>query len=210
MITEQLIEDLDLPDYDRWAECIWDCDHWWDYLIEDFVTKCEELGVDIDTGDMEFDIYRSTCVSSGRVPYNGLFASKYYDELSGISPVLTQMLSDGMFDVSWNASRRGNYMDITIDGNWSEYEEFVSGLFAGTSVAELWEIEQHHFEDFESCVKQIIEGLHSDLLKKLTEAYEWDTSEERYKESLVEQIHEAVWMQQQSTTVLNKTTTTGE
>jgi hypothetical protein len=205
MITEQLIEDLDLPDYYKWSEYIWDGDHWWDYIVDDFVAECDEFGVDIDSASISFDIYHRTCASGGEVITDSGFVKKYYDDLAGISPVLTQMVQEGMLKVSW-----GGYITVNVDDNWSEGEVFNSGLFAGTSVAELWEIDRHNFDDFEDCITAIIKDLHSDLLKELTSAYEWDTSEERYKESLLEQIHEAVWMQQQSTTVLNKTTTTGE
>ncbi len=205
MITEQLIEDLDLPEYESWHAEIWTDDFWWDYIVDDFVAEYSEIGVDIDIGGISFDIYHRICTSNGQVIANSGFVKKYYDDLAGISPMLTQMVYEGMINVSWKYQYRS--FSVSLDSDyWSEDEVFTSGLFAGTSVMELWEIEQHNFDDFEKCVTEIIKDLHSDLLKTLTSAYEYDTSEERYQEVILEQIYEEVWrVRNNLVTVLNKT-----
>ena len=198
MITEQLIEDLDLPDYDKWVENIWCDDYWWDYILDDFVNDCSEKGIDIETfgkhntPQITFDIWGRHCASDGRVRYHGRFYEEYKDRLLSVSPVLAQMFLEDWINVTWGTRR--DWLEVSVDFNTMipEDEVFQGGLFAGTSVDELWEIEQGNAEEFEECLTKIIQDLHSDLHYSLEKAYEYDTSEERYKEWILEQINDAV------------------
>lgn len=198
MITEQLIEDLDLPDYDKWIEHIWCDDFWWDYILDDFVSECSNKGIDIETfgkhntPQITFDIWGRHCASDGRVRYNGLFYEEYKDRLLDVSPVYAQMFLEDLVNVTWGTRREWLEVSVEQDYNIDESDTFTSGLFAGTSVNALIESETVTFEDFEECITKIIQDLHDDLRHSLQSAYEYDTSEERYKEWILEQIEDAL------------------
>lgn len=198
MITEQLIEDLDLPDYDKWVEHIWCDDYWWDYILDDAVSDWSNKGIDIETfgkhntPQITFDIWGRHCASDGRVRYNGLFYEEYKDRLLSVSPVLAQMFLEDWINVTWGTRR--DWLEVSVDFNTMipADDVFQGGLFAGTSVDEMWEIEQGNAEEFEECITEIIRDLHDDLRHSLEKAYEYDTSEERYKEWILEQIDDAL------------------
>jgi len=202
-ITQEMIDELDLPTYDQWLEGIWDHDFWWDWLLDEFVEDCEKIGVTIDHGgrgnsrptpNVYFDIYHRQCSSYGRVNDDAKFYETYKDQLLAVSPVLAQLLLEQWVYIKWGSSHRGWLeFDIELDSwidNATDQDVFTKGLLAGTSVAEMYELEKDHWEDFEECIINIIEELHDDLLTTLTNAYEYDTSYERYEEWKDEQIAE--------------------
>jgi hypothetical protein len=199
MITEQLIEDLNLPDFDKWVENIWCDDYWWDYIVHDRINEWSEKGIRIHTYSkynnphIIFDIYGRQCATDGMVDYDGKFYESYKDRLIDASPVYAQMFYEGYIGVSWKASRNG-WLEVSAseEYNIDEDDKFTSGLFAGTSVRELMESETVTFVEFEECITEIIHELHKKLLNDLTSAYEYDTSEERYKEWILEQIYDAL------------------
>jgi hypothetical protein len=199
MITEELIEKLDLPDYESWVEHIWCDDYWWDWLLEETVDDWSEKGIDIQTyknkrhsyPQITFDIYDGQCASNGRILYDDKFYTAYQDRLMAVSPVYAQMFNEGWVYATWESSRNG-WLEVSVNENYIDEQVFTSGLFAGTSVSEMYENEHVPFTDFEDCVTEIIKDLHDELLSNLTSTYEYDTSEERYKEWIMEQINEAV------------------
>lgn len=199
MITEQLIEDLRLPDFDKWVEDIWADDYWWDYILDDFVNACSEKGMTINSYSnrkiphITFDIWGRQCASDGRVLHDDKFYEAYKDQLIDASPVYAQMLLEGWIGVTWKSTHNG-WLEVTVeeDYNLDDDDLFTKGLFAGTSVRALLESETVTFEDFEECVTNIIQDLHDDLRRNLESAYEYDTSEERYKEWILEQIGDAL------------------
>jgi len=198
MITEELIEDLDLPDYDNWVEHVWVDDYWWDWLLDETVDDWSEKGIRIHKYNgihpqITFDIYHKKCASNGMVEYDNKFYKTYQDRLMAVSPIYAQMLNEGYVSVAWESSRN-DWLYVSVKFNYiGEEQVFDSGLFAGTSVGNMLESEHVPLNDFEKCILEIIEDLHDELLNKLTSTYEYDTSEERYKEWILEQIEEAVW-----------------
>lgn len=193
---EELIEELELPSYDKWLEGIWDDDCWWDHLVDDFVNDCSEVGMDIGESThgrykyhkVFFDLYHNQVSSEGQLRNPKLFYEKYKDRLLAESPVMAQMLLEEWFYITWHSTNRG-WLEVSIedDGYWEE-AIFNEGLLAGTSVAAMYEIERSRRDDFEKCITQIIEDIHSDFLYGLQKAYEYDTSEERYQEWIDEEI----------------------
>lgn len=193
---EELIEELELPSYDKWLEGVWDDDYWWDYLVDDFVNDCSEIGMDIEervSGKYKysmvyFDLYHNQVSSEGKLRNPKLFYEKYKERLLAESPVLAQMLMENWFYITWHSTNHG-WLQVYIedDGYWEE-AIFNDGLMAGTSVAAMYEIEGSRRDDFEKCVTQIIEDIHSDFLYELQKAYEYDCSEERYQEWIDEQL----------------------
>lgn len=215
MITEQLIEELDLPDYDKWSEHIGEVDYWWDWILENTVADWLKLGITIETygkrntPQISFDIYDRQCGSTGKIYYSDVndFYKAYADQLMSVSAVYTQMLREGWINVNWDTTRNGGLsVSVDTDGNVDEDYEltFTDGVFAGTSVNALKDAESVDFDEFAECITEIIHDLHKDLLKELTSAYEYDTSEEAYQEWILNEINDAVYTNQ---TVLNKTTT---
>lgn len=209
MITEELIEELDLPNYDKWAEHIWTDDYWWDWILDEWVNDCDAMGIRIDssnnnTPEISFDIWGKQCASKGQMYGTKAFYNKYQTVLMECSPVYAQMLLEDWIDVSWKISRNG-WLETSVDFsyNFDDDDEFNHGLFAGTSVRALIESEPVTFDDFADVVSGIIDDIHDDPRKSLESAYEYDTSEERYKEWILDEIYNAVSYQQ---TVLNKTT----
>jgi hypothetical protein len=199
MITEELIEKLDLPDYESWVEHIWTDDYWWDWIIDETAKEWADIGIDIQTyqnkqhsyPQITFDIHRGQCASKGSILDDDKFYTAYQDRLMAISPVYAQMFKEGYIYVTWESSRNG-WLEVSVNDSYIDEQVFTSGLFAGTSVREMYESELVAFDDFEDCVTEIIKDLHDELLSKLTSTYEYDTSEERYKEWIMEQINEAV------------------
>jgi hypothetical protein len=197
MITEQLIEGLDLPDYHNWLEDIWVYDFWWDYLLDETTKEWADIGIDLHgyrqspKPNISFDIHQRQCASDGWVRNDGMFYEAYQDQLMAVSPVYAQMFFEGYILVKWSTSRNG-WLQVDISDDTYGDEVFTSGLFAGTSVRAMLECESVTFEEFEKCITEIIQELHDELLSKLTSTYEYDTSEERYKEWIMEQINEAV------------------
>ena len=193
---EELIEELELPSYDKWLEGVWDDDYWWDHLVDDFVTECSDVGMDIGESThgkhkyhkVYFDLYHNQVSSEGKLRNPKLFYERYKERLLAESPVLTQMLMEDFFYITWHSTNRGWLEVIIEDNGYWEDEAFSEGLMAGTSVAEMYEIEGSRRDDFEKCVTQIIEDIHSDFLYGLQKAYEYDCSEERYQEWIDEQI----------------------
>lgn len=193
---EELIEELELPSYDKWLEGVWDDDYWWDYLVDDFVNDCSEIGMDIEervSGKYKysmvyFDLYHNQASSQGKLRNPKLFYEKYKERLLAESPVMAQMLMEDFFYISWHSTNHGWLEVIIEDSGYWEDEAFSEGLMAGTSVAAMYEIESSRRDDFEKCIIQIIEDIHSDFLYGLQKAYEYDCSEERYQEWIDEQI----------------------
>lgn len=192
MITEQLIEDLDLPDYYKWTEHIWCDDFWWEHILDDVATEWDANGLDVDPKSFGFDIYHHECTSGGRVTDRKKFVEMHYDRLSAISPVFAQMIAEEFFVVIWRRPNRGGNVSIELQDYWGNFDTFAGGLIAGTSVEEMYDLEINQYETFEQEVADIINEYHDELLKRLTEAYEYDTSEERYKEWILEQIDDAL------------------
>lgn len=193
---EELIEELELPSYDQWLEGVWDSDYWWDYLVDDFVIECSDIGMDIGEStdgkhkyhSVYFDLYHNQASSEGKLRNSKLFYEKYKEQLMSVSPVLAQMIKEDWLYVSWRSTNNG-WLSVNIeDSGYWEDEAFSEGLMAGTSVAEMYEIESSRRDDFEKCVTQIIEDIHSDFLYGLQKAYEYDCSEERYQEWIDEEI----------------------
>ena len=198
---EELIEELELPSYDKWLEGVWDGAYWWDYLVDDFVNDCSEIGMDIEervSGKYKyhkvyFDLYHNQVSSEGKLRNPKLFYEKYKERLLAESPVMAQMLMEDWFYITWRSTNRG-WLEVIIrlgvledSGYWDD-EVFSEGLMAGTSVAAMYEIESSRRDDFEKCIIQIIEDIHSDFLYGLQKAYEYDCSEERYQEWIDEQL----------------------
>ena len=195
-ITEAMIEEYELLSYDKWLEGVWDNDFWWDWILDEFVEDCAKDGISIDSGgtgknihhNISFDIYRRQCASDGRITSNIMFYEEYKDQLLAESLVFTQMFLDGYIYVTWGESTRG-WLSLNVEIEYfGDADVFKSGLLAGTSVEEMYELEKDNLENFETCIKNIIEGLHSDLLERLESAYEYDSSYERYEEWIQEEI----------------------
>lgn len=201
-ITEELLEEYGLPTYDKWLEGVWEYDYWWDWILDEFVEDCRHDGITIDSGGtgkyihprISFDIYHKQCASDGRVIDDESFYAEYKDRLLSVSPVLAQMLLEQWVYIKWGSSNRG-WLEVSVEldswvDNATDQDVFTKGLLAGTSVAEMYELEKDYWDDFEECIINIIKELHGNLLTTLTNAYEYDTSEERYEEWRAEQIAE--------------------
>jgi hypothetical protein len=216
MITEELIEGLDLPDYESWSEGIWCDDFWWDWIVEQAIEDWSAKGITIVSHrnsrqlSITFDLYQRQCASDGGVYFTEIeqFYKAYEAQLTAVSAVYAQMLRECMISIGWSSTRNG-WLTVTVEPDDYIDDDFTfkDGLFAGTSVRALMESETVRFESFIDCVTDIIKDLHQELLNDLTSAYEYDTSQEAYKEWILNEIKDAVYTNQ---TVLNKTTTQGE
>lgn len=189
----------EIMSYEQWLEGVWTDDFWWDYLLDEFVRDCESVGIEIHQNirgkynEISFDIYHRQCTSSGRIVDNELFYKKYGNRLLAVSPILAQMFLEDWYYVRWKQSHR-DWLEVSVElqNEYLHDESFKGGLMAGTSVGELYELALEHGNEqgFEQCFEEIIKDIHADLLTKLTEAYEYDTSEERYEEWKKEQLAE--------------------
>ena len=201
-ITDELLEEFELPSYDKWLEGIWEDGDWWDWILDEFVEDCKRDGMLIDHGGrgnsrltpiISFDIYRRQCTSDGRVKViDESFYIKFKDQLLSVSPVLAQLVLEQWVYIQWGSSNHG-WLEVSVEldswiNNATDQDVFTKGLLAGTSVAELYELEKDKWDNFETCIKNIIEERHNELLEKLEAAYEYDISEERYEEWIREEI----------------------
>lgn len=188
------VDNTDVPSYEKFCEMQWDYE-WWDWMLEDAITEAESLGMAMNDKEFYFDLYHNTCAGAGRIENNALFAEKYFDRLMSVSPVLTQMLKEGMLQLHWHTSRNGHLQVKDYDdyGWWHEDDVFSEGIFAGTSVQELYDLETNH-DKFEDELLSIVDDFYHELLKQLHAQADAMTSEEAYEEWVKEWKAEQDWL----------------
>jgi hypothetical protein len=189
------VDNTDVPSYEKFCEMQWNEDGWWEWTLEDAVQEAVQLGYEIDKDSIGFDLYHNTCASTGHIVDKALFVEKHFDRLMKISIVLTQMLKEGMIGFGWGTTRNGNLevRDYDDYGWWHEEDEFSEGIFAGTSVQELYSAETNH-DKFESELLDIVHEWHQDLLSTLRNEDDYRTSTEEYEEWVKEWKKEQEWL----------------
>jgi hypothetical protein len=188
------VDNTDVPSYDKFCEMQWDYE-WWDWMLADAVEDAKELGMDMDAKDFYFDLYHNSCAGAGDIADKTLFVSKHFDRLMNVSPVLTQMLKEGMLNFSWRTSNNGHLQVKDYDdyGWWHEEDVFHEGIFAGTSVQELYDLETKH-DKFEDELLSIVDEFYHELLKQLHAQSDYLTSQEAYEEWIKEWKAEQDWL----------------
>lgn len=186
--------------YEQFCEMQWNEYGWWDWMIEDRVSEAKVQGLEINDGDIYFDIYHGTCWSDGFIVDKSEFVKRNFDRLMNVSPVLTEMLRFDMLYFRWGHSRNG-YLEIKdyddLQG-WGEDEEFREGIFAGTSVGSLFEAESDDAKsDFEDTLFEIIKEFHEETMDMLRGEDEWRTSTESYEEYVKDWKAEQEWLAMQ-------------
>ena len=173
------------PSYEEFCEMQWQDTDWHGWIVEDMFEHGKTLGIYMDTGDIRFDLYHKQCASKGELHDKDLFVTTYYDRLAKVSPVLTEMLRDGMIYFRWEATRNNNLQTRDYDdyGQWDEHWEFAHGLFKGISVQDLYEAESENAKNsFEETLLAIIDDFYQDILFALQVEDETRTSPEEYED----------------------------
>jgi hypothetical protein len=187
--------------YEEWCECQWNDSDWWQWTLEDANSEIGQLGLEIDKDSIEFNLYQNSCASTGQIANKSWFVEKHFERLMKVSIVLTQMLKEGMIGFKWRASRNGHLevKDYDDYGWWHEEDEFSEGLFVGTSVKELYDLETNH-DEFEGELLDIVHEWHQDLLLSLRDEDEYRTSREEYEEWIKEWKAEQEWLNKSTLT----------
>jgi hypothetical protein len=205
-----LVDNTDVPSYEKFCEMQWNDDSWWEWTVGDAISEAKLMGLDIDDDSIGFDLYHNSCASKGEIVDKALFVEKHFDRLMKVSLVLTQMLKEGMIGFKWGTSRNGvnlEVRDYDDYGWWHEEDEFSEGIFAGTSVQELYDLETNH-DQFESELLDIVHDWHQDLLLTLRNEDDYRTSTEEYEEWIKEWKAEQNWMATPTEQSLNYATST--
>ena len=173
------------PSYEEFCEMQWSDPSWWEWIVEDMFEHGKTLGIYVYTNDLMFDIYHRKCAGRGELADINLFVDTYYDRLSKVSPILTEMFREEMISFKWEATRNTNLMTREYDdyGTWDEHWLFSQGLFKGLSVQELYEAEREDAKNsFEETLLAIIDDFYHDILMALSTEDEIRTSTEEYEE----------------------------
>ena len=180
-------EPVSVPSYEEFCEMQDDDSDWWHWLLEDHCEHLDdEYGIDIAPKDISCDLYRRECASTGRISDRKQFVKAHYDALMSASPVLTQVLLEGMERVRWGNSHRNCNVAFDYDNEYAGVGyTFTQGLFIGLDVDTLIEAEPHdnHYKWY-ACVEEIIKDVHSNIIKALECEDEYRKSKEEYEEWL--------------------------
>ena len=173
------------PSYDEWLEMQWSDNDWWQWIVEDMFEYGKTLGIYIMTDQLTFDLYHRQCAGKGELNDNNTFVTTYHDRLYSVSPVMSEMLREGLIGFKWETTRNGNLKTNTYDDYtyWGEEDNFSEGLFKGISVQDLYDAEPSGTADkFEEELLSIIADYYEDILIALSTEDETRTSTEEYEE----------------------------
>lgn len=173
------------PSYDEWLEMQWSDNDWWQWIVEDMFEYGKTLGIYIMTDQLTFDLYHRQCAGKGELNDNNTFVTTYHDRLYSVSPVMAEMLREGLIGFKWETTRNGNLKTNTYDDYtwWGEEDNFSYGLFKGISVQDLYDAEPSGTADkFEEELLSIIADYYEDILIALSTEDETRTSTEEYEE----------------------------
>ena len=182
-MSVETVNEIEVPSYEKYCESLWGDDWWWQLIRDDmFEHLLPERGIDIEEG-FYFDLYHNTCSSYGRIRSCAKFVEFYFDRLSKISLVLTEMLRERDFIVRWRTTYRGEGLEIECEDDWYAEDTFTSGIFAGIHKLDLVMEEGKLNKDieFEEEVKEIIREVHQEFLSAVRAEEERLTSREEYE-----------------------------
>jgi hypothetical protein len=194
--TIMQVDNTDVPSYEKFCEMQWNDDSWWMWMVEDAISEAKLMGLYIHDDSIGFDLYHNTCASKGEIDDAQVFTEKHFERLMKVSPVLTQMFKEGMIKFKWGSSRNGVNLEVReYDdyGWWHEDDVFSEGIFAGTSVQELYDLEVNNTDKFEDELLDIVYEWHQDLLLTLRNEDDYRTSTEEYEEWIKEWKAEQNW-----------------
>ena len=173
------------PSYEEFCEMQWNDDSWWDWILESEFEHGKTLGIWAKGDDMTFDLYHNQCAGSGELEDNKVFVTTFYDRLCKVSPVITEILREGMMTFKWETTCNGNLKSKQYDDYiwWDEGDVFSEGLFAGLNIQELFDAEPSEAsEKFEEELLSIIDDYYHDILQVLLVEDETRTSPEEYED----------------------------
>jgi hypothetical protein len=173
------------PSYEEWLEWQWNDNSWWEWILESEFEHGKTLGIFAKGKDMTFDLYYRRCAGKGELHDDNLFVTTFYDRLSKVSPVMTEMLREGMIGFKWETTNNGHLKTNTYDDYtwWGEEDEFTQGLFKGMQVQPLYDAEPSGTDEkFEDELLSIIDDYYTDILKVLLVEDETRTSTEEYED----------------------------
>jgi len=173
------------PSYEQFCEMQWNDTDWWDWILESEFEHGKTLGIWSPVKDMTFDLYHRQCAGKGELHDDNLFVTTFYDRLCKVSPIMTEMLREGLIGFKWETTRNGNLKTNTYDDYtwWGEEDKFSQGLFKGISVQDLYDAEPNGTADeFEQELLNIIDDYYHDILQILLTEDETRTSPEEYED----------------------------
>lgn len=179
-VTAQQLKELDPRQFEKeywhWVDNCIDTD-WWEHVQAAFAEDVYPLGVRVDY--IQFDLHDRWAQFEGKVTLAEWF--KHYP-LKDDRFLLQQALID---DNAYIMAAPRHRTSMSFD--WYENTAYSSptGVFADMDEDD-WTAMLHEMwggGDVEVWVEDDIKGLCHDLLKRLEEAYDWETCEERFLES---------------------------
>lgn len=178
-------EPVSVPSYEEFCAMQDDDYDWWDWILDDQCTYLDnEYGIDIEKKDVCFDLYRRTCASKGTLRPNAKFFTEHHDVLMNASAVMTEVLRERLYIVTWDALRNENGNEYRFDDEAYGHDYvFASGLFVGLPINELIEAEgANNVSHWIKTVEGILNDAHYDIIKALECEDEYRKSTEEYEE----------------------------